>query len=207
MEKSYSNDTKEATTTPLKTSPGFKERLLQSQLISCIAGSFVLFASFGIRQTFGVFLIPITQSTGWNRSTFSIAAGVFQLFWGFSQPFVVYFAERKLGFGKTIFVSCTFFSVGLFILYGSGGSPGLFIFAYGIIVGTASGGNSFPVVLASIGRRFPQQSKQQAVAWGLTSSFGSLGQVVFLPIARETVVRIDWQMSFVVLGKTIFFCL
>jgi sugar phosphate permease len=198
METSINNEKKETATTPSAT---IKERLLRSPLVSCIAGSIVLFASFGIRQTFGVFLIPVTKATGWDRSTFSIAAGIFQLFWGFSQPFVVYFAERKWGFGKTIFVSCVLYVVGLFILYASGVSSGLFIFAWGILVGTAAGGNSFPVVLASVGRRFPRGSKQQAVAWGLTSSMGSLGQVVFLPIIRETIVQIDWQMSFIVLGK------
>ncbi|KAI9249834.1 major facilitator superfamily domain-containing protein [Helicostylum pulchrum] len=180
-----------------------KERLLKSQLMSCIAGSIILCCSFGIRQTVGVFLIPITESTGWDRSTFSIAAGLFQLFWGFSQPFVVYFAERKWGFGKCICVSCAIYAAGLFLLYGSGQSAGLFIFAYAIVVGTAAGGNSFPVILASIGRRFPQKSKQQAVAFGLVSSFGSFGQVIFLPIARVMVVEIDWRMSFVVLGAIV----
>lgn len=178
-----------------------RDRLKQSRLMSCIAGAVVLFASFGIRQTIGVFLVPITKSTGWDRSTFSIAAGIFQLFWGFSQPFLVYLAERKFGFGKSIFAACLFYAVGLIIVYASPVSSGLFIFAYGIIVGTAAGGNSFPVVLASIGQRFKQKSKEQAVAFGIVSSFGSLGQVVFLPVAREMVVTIDWRLSFIVLGK------
>lgn len=181
-----------------------KEKLLNSQIMSCIAGSVILCCSFGVRQTVGVFLIPITKSTGWDRSTFSVAAGLFQLLWGFSQPFVVYFAERKWGFGKCICVACTLFSIGLFILYASDRSSGLFIFAYAIVLGTAAGGNSFPVILASIGRRFPQNSKQQAVAFGLVSGFGSFGQVIFLPIAREMVVAIQWKMSFVVLGNITF---
>lgn len=178
-----------------------RDQLQKSRLMSCIAGAVVLFASFGIKQTIGVFLVPITKSTGWDRSTFSIAAGIFQLFWGFSQPFLVYLAERKFGFGKSIFAACLFYAVGLIIVYASPVSSGLFIFAYGIIVGTAAGGNSFPVVLASIGQRFKQKSKEQAIAFGIVSSFGSLGQVIFLPVAREMVVAIDWRLSFIVLGK------
>lgn len=178
-----------------------RSKLQKSRLTACIAGAIVLFASFGIRQTIGVFLVPITQSTGWDRSTFSIAAGVFQLFWGFSQPFLVYLAERKFGFGKSIFASCLFYAVGLIIVYVSPVSSGLFIFAYGIIVGTAAGGNSFPVVLASVGQRFQQKSKEQAIAFGMVSSFGSLGQVVFLPVAREMVVGIGWRLSFIVFGN------
>ncbi|KAL9543208.1 hypothetical protein MBANPS3_008219 [Mucor bainieri] len=177
-----------------------RDKLQRSRLMSCIAGAVVLFASFGIRQTIGVFLVPVTSDTGWDRSTFSLAAGIFQLFWGFSQPFLVYFAERKFGFGKSIFASCVLYAVGLLIVYASPVSSGLFIFAYGIVTGFASGGNSFPIVLASIGQRFAQKSKEQAIAFGLVSSFGSLGQVVFLPVAREMVVTIGWRLSFIVFG-------
>ncbi|CAO3656278.1 unnamed protein product [Mucor fragilis] len=177
-----------------------RDKLQRSRLLSCIAGAVVLFASFGIRQTIGVFLVPVTTETGWDRSTFSLAAGIFQLFWGFSQPFLVYFAERKFGFGKSIFASCVLYAVGLLIVYASPVSSGLFIFAYGIVTGFASGGNSFPIVLASIGQRFAQKSKEQAIAFGLVSSFGSLGQVVFLPVAREMVVTIGWRLSFIVFG-------
>jgi cyanate permease len=100
-------------------------------IISCLAGAFILFCSFGVRQTLGVFLIPVTSETGWDRSTFSIAAGLLQLFWGVSQPFLVYLGERKFGFGKTIFCCCLVYAVGCFILYASDISSGLFIFAMG----------------------------------------------------------------------------
>jgi MFS family permease len=190
----------ETSTVPKQAKPSIKDRLLKSQLISCIAGAIILFESFGIRQAIGVFLIPITQDTGWDRSTFSSAAGVFQLFWGFSQPFLVYLAERKFGFGKSIFVACLVYSIGLLIVYASRSSSALFLVAYGIFVGSASGGNSFPVVLAAIGRRFPQKSNQQAKAFGIVSSFGSLGQCVFLPVARAMISALGWRLPFIILG-------
>lgn len=176
------------------------QRLLNSPLMACIAGAAILWVSFGIRQTVGVFLIPITEDTGWDRSTFSIAAALLQLLWGFSQPFLVYLAERKIGFGKGIFVACVFYAAGCFILYASNHSAGLFIFALGVVVGVSCGGNSFPVVLASIGRRFPQNSKYQSIAFGIVSSFGSFGQCCFLPIARAMLTSIGWRMAFVVMG-------
>ncbi|KAK4513483.1 uncharacterized protein ATC70_005484 [Mucor velutinosus] len=181
-------------------SHSLNQRLLNSPLMACIAGAAILWVSFGIRQTVGVFLIPITADTGWDRSTFSIAAALLQLLWGFSQPFLVYLAERKIGFGKGIFVACVFYAVGCFILYASNRSSGLFIFALGVLIGVSCGGNSFPVVLASIGRRFPQNSKYQSIAFGVVSSFGSFGQCCFLPIARAMLTSIGWRMSFIVMG-------
>ncbi|KAI8359796.1 major facilitator superfamily domain-containing protein [Blakeslea trispora] len=178
----------------------YHQRLINSPLMACISGSIILWVSFGIRQTFGVFLIPITEDTGMSRSGYSIGAALLQLLWGFSQPFLVYGAEQKLGFGKVIFLGSLLYAVGCFVLYASGGSEGLFVFGMGVLVGIGAGGNSFPNVLASVGRRFPQNSKQQSIAFGIVSSFGSLGQATFLPIARAMLISIGWRMCFVVMG-------
>lgn len=176
------------------------QRLIQSPLIACISGAMILWVSFGIRQSFGVYLIPITSETGWDRSTFSIAAALYQLIWGFAQPFLVYLAERKVGFGKMIFLSCVFYAVGCFIIYASNQSSGVFIFGMGVVVGISAGGNSFPIVLASVGRRFSQKSKYQSIAFGIVSSFGSFGQCCFLPMARGLLTSLGWRLSMVVFG-------
>lgn len=181
------------------------QRLIDSPIVACVCGSIILWISFGIRQTFGVYLIPVTHETGWSRSTFSIAAALLQLLWGFGQPFIVYLAERKIGFGKTIFFGSIFYAVGCFILYASSQSPGLFIFGMGVVIGISVGGNSFPIVLASIGRRFPQNSKYQSIAFGIVSSFGSFGQCLFLPIARGMIGTIGWRLSLVISGMFDFF--
>lgn len=181
------------------------QRLIDSPIVACVCGSVILWISFGIRQTFGVYLIPVTHETGWSRSTFSIAAALLQLLWGFVQPFIVYFAERKIGFGKTIFLASIFYAVGCFIIYASNQSPGLFIFGMGVVIGISVGGNSFPIVLASIGRRFPQNSKHQSIAFGIVSSFGSFGQCLFLPIARGMIGTIGWRLSLVISGMFDFF--
>ncbi|KAI8368441.1 major facilitator superfamily domain-containing protein [Choanephora cucurbitarum] len=169
--------------------------------MACVSGAIILWVSFGIRQTFGVFLVPVTEDTGMSRSGYSIAAALLQLLWGFSQPFLVFGAEQKLGFGKVIFFGSLLYAVGCFVLYGSGGSEGLFVLGMGVFVGIGAGGNSFPNVLASVGRRFHQNSKHQSIAFGIVSSFGSLGQATFLPIARAMLIHIGWKMCFVVMGS------
>ena len=40
------------------------------------------------RSGFGVFVIPMTEELGWNRSTISLAAALGALISGLSQPFV-----------------------------------------------------------------------------------------------------------------------
>ncbi|KAI8377452.1 major facilitator superfamily domain-containing protein [Radiomyces spectabilis] len=176
------------------------KQLSRTNIVPCIVGSFILWISFGIRQSFGLFLIPITQETGWDRATFSIAAAVLQLVWGFSQPFSVYLAEQRLGFGKIVFISCLIYGVGCFIMYAAHQISALFVFGMGIVVGVAAGGNSFPTILASIGRHFPPHSKQQSMAFGIVSSFGSFGQCTFLPITRAMLQYIGWRWSALIMG-------
>lgn len=95
----------------------------------------------------------------------------------------------------------------LLLLYASNSSSGLFIFGMGVVIGVGAGGNSFPIVLATIGRRFPRNSKYQSIAFGIVSSFGSLGQCCFLPIARATIASIGWRMSFIVSGNNTSNCI
>ncbi|RUS14792.1 hypothetical protein BC937DRAFT_93330 [Endogone sp. FLAS-F59071] len=68
------------------------KRLINSPTVACIAGSLVLWTTFGVRQSFGVFLIPITTGVGWDRATFSTAIGLLQILWGVSQPFLAFLA-------------------------------------------------------------------------------------------------------------------
>ena len=46
-----------------------------------IASSLVLFLSFMIRASFGVFQIPIASDLGWLRSDFSLAIAIQNLAW------------------------------------------------------------------------------------------------------------------------------
>ncbi|KAK9674998.1 hypothetical protein K7432_016735, partial [Basidiobolus ranarum] len=181
--------------------PAFIEKLTRSAIMSCIAGMMILWVSFGVRQSFGLYMIPITQEYGWSRSTFSIAAALLQLFWGCSQPFLVYLAERYVGFGKTIFFTSILYGIGCIVMQlCSPNQPGLFIFAMGIVVGGAAGGNSFPNVLASIGRRFVRGSDQQSMAFGIVSAFGSFGQGFFLPVSNVMIHNIGWKNTLLILG-------
>lgn len=50
-------------------------------------GSLVLMLSLGTRQSFGLFLQPISIDLGWGRETFAFALALQNLVWGVAQPF------------------------------------------------------------------------------------------------------------------------
>ena len=90
---------------------------------------FIAFLTIDARNLFGVFVIPMEEDFGWNRSTTSVAFMVATLVGGASQPFLgrVYdrLGGRKVilvGLGAigifTILLSLTFNIVYLVLIYG-----------------------------------------------------------------------------------------
>ena len=51
-----------------------------------IGGTLTMMLALGLRQSFGLYLIPITQTFGWSRETFSLAVALQMLLAGLGQP-------------------------------------------------------------------------------------------------------------------------
>ena len=47
----------------------------------------IIALTFGVRQTFGLFMVPISDGLGWGREAFSIAIATQNLMIGLSAPF------------------------------------------------------------------------------------------------------------------------
>ena len=55
--------------------------LSRPQILVIIAGAIVLAISLGVRQTFGLFLVPMTLDLEWSRGLFGLAMAVQNLLW------------------------------------------------------------------------------------------------------------------------------
>ena len=55
-------------------------------MIVLIAGCVVAIINFGVRSTFGLFTLPITEANQWPRETFSLAIAIQNLVWGIATP-------------------------------------------------------------------------------------------------------------------------
>ena len=79
------------------------------------AGSVILFLTLGTRQSFGLFLAPMSKELGWGREIFSIAIGLQNLLWGLSQPFIGAIADRY-GPGRVVALGAILYALGLYIM-------------------------------------------------------------------------------------------
>ena len=52
-----------------------------------MAAAFLVMVTLGIRQSFGLFLLPVTEALGTGREVFSLALALQNLLWGIASPF------------------------------------------------------------------------------------------------------------------------
>jgi len=161
--------------------------------VMLVAGVLVLILAFGIRTSFGIFMVPISGDLGWGREVFGFALALQNLVWGASQPFAGAIADRW-GSGRVIAACGALYAGGILVMAGATAPLGMTVGA-GVIVGVALSGTSFPVILAVIGRAVPED--RRSLYLGLGAAGGSSGQLIMVPAAQGLLATMDWAMALV----------
>src|SRR5688500_17509935 len=139
-------------------------------ILAC--GGLILMLALGTRQSFGLFLRPMSMDLGWGREAFSFAIALQNLVWGCTMPFAGAIADRY-GAGRVLVAGGLAYGAGLLAMAHSTDPLG-FNLAAGLLVGLGLAGTGFGVVLAVVARAFPPQKRSLAV--GIAGACGSFGQ-------------------------------
>ena len=97
----------------------------QARLI-LIGTALLLALGMGIRQSFGLFLTPITQDLAVTAANFTLALAIQNIVWGFSQAVVGAIADR-FGLRITMMAGAAIYVVGLGIMTAAQGTSELII--------------------------------------------------------------------------------
>jgi MFS family permease len=164
------------------------------QVLLCSA--LIVTLSMGVRHGFGLWLLPVTQTHGWSRETFSLAIAVQNLCWGLLGIFAGMAADR-LGAMRVVMVG------GLLYLLGLSGmalasQSWQFTLAAGVLIGAAQAGTTYAVVYGVIGRNLP--ADKRAWAMGVVGAAGSFGQFLMVPIEGWMISHWGWQSALLVLA-------
>jgi MFS family permease len=157
-----------------------------------MVGCVIIAISFGIRSSFGIFQIPISQDFSWLRSEYSMAIAIQNLAWGFGQP-VFGAISDKFGDRRAIFSGALIYAAGL-ILSSSAVTPAAHQF-YSVLIGFGVAGTGFGVILAVIGRSSTDANRSMSLA--IATAAGSVGQIFGPPLAEYLLAVFSWQMVFV----------
>ncbi len=162
-----------------------------------LAAGTILAINMGIRQTFGLFLKPVTQDLQLSREVFSLAIALLNLCWGAGSPFVGALSD-KFGAKWVVLCGAVLYAGGLMIMANAGGE--LAFLVGGVLIGLGVAGSGFTAVLGVVGRMAPPE--KQAIALSLTSMGSAIGQFAALPYTHVLLSETGWIITLFVLAAT-----
>ena len=156
--------------------------------IKIICGGLILAIAVGIRQSFGLFLEPISSSLQIGRETFALSIGLVNLLWGVLAPFTGALAD-KYGLKRVAIAGALFYAGGILILSNSASPQELLL--GGIIIGSGLSGLGFTVILGAVGKFAPPEKRGTAL--GLTTMGGSIGMFLGVPVTGSFIQTLGWS--------------
>jgi predicted MFS family arabinose efflux permease len=163
-------------------------------VVAC--GCLIALLTFGIRASFGLFTLPISEAHGWGREVFALAIAVQNLLWGASQPFAGALADR-FGSARVLAAGGVLYAVGV-ALMAVAATPLQMHLSAGVLIGIGLAGGSFTIVMAALARRVPPERRSWAM--GIATAAGSLGQFVMAPLGQAFILVYGWQTALLILA-------
>ena len=151
------------------------------------AGAVTVFLAMGTRQSFGLFLVPVTTDLGIGRESFSLAIALQNLIFG--VPLLAMLADR-VGSRSIILGGALLYSLGLYCLSWVTSPAGLHL-TIGIVVGLALSALGYVVVLGAVAQVVP--ATRRSAAFGVVAAAGSLGMFGVIPGVQWLLSIFGWQ--------------
>ncbi|MPW27559.1 MFS transporter [Agarivorans sp. B2Z047] len=151
----------------------------------------ILVISLGIRQSFGIFMMPVSEHFQLGREFFSFAIALQNLLFGMFQPFVGMAAD-KWGAKRVIVLGAAAYALGLY-LSSIATLPSMLYLSLGALVGLGLSATSYVIVLGAVAKVVP--AKHAAKAFGLTTAAGSFGMFAMIPGAQLMLSQMGWQQA------------
>jgi len=149
----------------------------------------ILMITMGMRQSLGLFIAPIIDSTHVGYAAMSFAMAIGQLMWGVAQPTFGALADR-FGPYRVLLVGAVMMAVGSALTPFATNEFAL-IMTIGVLTAAGAGAGSFGVLMGVVANRVP--AHKRSVASGFVNAGGSLGQFVFAPLNQLLISSITWM--------------
>ena len=169
----------------------------RSPVYILFAATAVVLIANGSRQSFGLFLEPISTDLSWGVSEFAFAIAAQNLIMGVAAPFTGALADRYMRPTSVIALSAALYTVGLALISVSVTPETMFLSA-GLIVGLGASGVGLTLPLGIVGRIAPEKSR---TLWlGIVTAGGSAGQFTFGLTANGLIDGFGWAGGIIALA-------
>jgi predicted MFS family arabinose efflux permease len=159
----------------------------------------ILMVTMGSRQSFGLFISPISAATGMGIATISFALAIGQFSWGAIQPVAGALADRW-GPRPILIAGVLLLALACALTPLVHEGFGLTILL-GLLANVGSGAGSFSVLIGAASQRVPPEAR--AASSGVINAGGSFGQFVFAPVAQKLIQSIGWMGSMWVMAGAV----
>jgi MFS family permease len=170
-------------------------RALKPGLPILLGASAMLTLSMGIRQTFGLFVQPVTQGLSLSVADFTLALSMQNLVWGVLQPVSGALVVR-LGFRPVLTVGAALYLAGLALVAAADGFAALLL-GGGLLVGASLACTASAMAQAAASRVVPTEIR--SLVLGMITGAGTLGALVAAPVAQTVTDGHGWRWGIVAL--------
>ena len=142
--------------------------------------SVILMITMGIRQTVGLFVHPLVESTSLTIAGMSMALAIGQLMWGVFQPLFGAWADKRGAF-TVLAMGAMLLALGqLLTIWATSFVP--MTLAQGLLSPAGAAAGSFSILIGLVSARLPVENR--STASGLINAGGSMGQFAFAPVVQ-----------------------
>lgn len=156
-----------------------------------ITAATMLMITMGVRQTTGLFLQPIHQSTGVGIAAISFALAIGQFVWGAVQPVFGAIADKH-GSTRILMAGGILLALGMALTPLMSSQLGL-MFTLGLLTAAGAGAGSFSILIGATASRLAPEKRSFAA--GFINAGGSLGQFVFAPLVQLSITAAGWGVA------------
>lgn len=153
-----------------------------------LAASAMLMITMGVRQSLGLFVKPIGETTGLSIVDISFALAIGQFVWGAVQPVFGALADQR-GSGRVLVAGGLLLAAGMALAPMFSSSWGL-LATLGVLAAAGAGAGSFSILIGATARRIPAEKRSMAA--GVINAGGSFGQFLFAPFAQAVISAAGW---------------
>jgi MFS family permease len=150
----------------------------------------LLTLGMGMRQSFGLFLGPVTHDLALTAADFTLALAIQNIVWGFSQALVGATADR-FGLRITMMAGAALYVIGLGIMAAAQGALALIV--SGGLTGIALSCTATSLAMSACVRAVSEERRSMTL--GLVSAAGSLGTLVVPLVTQAMLAREPWQIG------------
>ena len=173
----------------------------KTALYALIASCFVVCATMGVRQTFGLYSSEFQETGGTSNTEFGLAIAIHAIFWGIFTPIFGRISD-KLGGYIVIIPALIFYSIAMFLMGNNFISSVWLQVNLGLFVGIGLAGAAGTILTPMVSKHFPNENRSKAA--GIVTACGGLGMFMFPIIANIFKNISTWQVSFIFFSIILF---